>query len=90
MELNHREEIMWKQRSRIMWLAAGDKNTRFFHLRASQRRNKNRISRLKKPDGQFTKNEEEMGAMATEFYKTLYNSEGTSGMDRILDTFRQK
>jgi hypothetical protein len=41
---------------------------------------------LKKLDGQFTENEKEMGVMATEFYKTLYNSEGTSGMDRVLDT----
>jgi hypothetical protein len=41
-ELNHREEIMWQQHSRIRWLAAGEKNTRFFHLRASQRKKKTR------------------------------------------------
>ena len=86
MELNHREEIMWKQRSRIMWLSAGDKNTQFFHLRASQRRRKNKISKLKKSNGQFTENEDEMGAMATDFYKTLYRSEGTTDMDRVLNT----
>jgi len=86
MELNHREEIMWKQRSRIMWLAAGDKNTKFFHLRASQRRRKNRIVKLKKADGQCTENEAEMGAMASEFYKTLYSSEGTTDMDQVLNT----
>ena len=86
MELNHREEIMWKQRSRIMWLAAGDKNTKFFHLRASQRRRKNRIIKLKKANGQCTENESEMGAMASEFYKTLYSSEGTTEMDQVLNT----
>jgi hypothetical protein len=76
---------MWKQHSKIMWLAPGDRNMRFFHLRASQRRNKNRISKLKKPDGQFMENVEEMGAMATEIYKLLYSTEGTFCMDRVLD-----
>jgi hypothetical protein len=45
-ELLDQEEIMWRQRSRVQWLAAGDKNTRFFHFRASQRRKKNRIAEL--------------------------------------------
>lgn len=41
------EELYWCQRSRVNWLKAGDKNTRFFHLSTIQRRQRNRILRLK-------------------------------------------
>ena len=33
-ELFHREEILWRQRARLEWLAHEDKNTYFFRLRA--------------------------------------------------------
>ena len=45
-EMYHREEIMWRQRAKIRWLSAGDRNTRFFHMRASMRRKKNMIKAL--------------------------------------------
>jgi 23S rRNA U2552 (ribose-2'-O)-methylase RlmE/FtsJ len=89
-ELNHREEIMWQQRSRIRWLSAGDKNTRFFHLCASQRRKKNKITRLCKPDGQFTKDVHELGNLATTFYQDLYRSEGVGGMVVVLNIVPSK
>ena len=44
--LQNHEEIYWKQRSRIDWLAYGDRNSRVFHLKASERKKKNRIEGL--------------------------------------------
>jgi hypothetical protein len=89
-ELNHREEIMWKQCSRVTWLTEGDRNTRFFHLRASQRRRRNKISKLKMADGSFTEDETVMASMTTEFYRSLYTAEGTSNTDQLLDTVLTK
>jgi hypothetical protein len=89
-ELNNREEIMWRQRSRIQYLASGDKNTRFFDLRASLRKKKNKITRLKKSNGQVTEDAMEMGTMTSDFYKVLYTSEGTSGMEHVLRTVPTK
>jgi hypothetical protein len=82
MELNHREEVMWRRRSRILWLSVGDRNNRFFHIRASRRSKRNEIVKLKKLDGQFTVNEQELGEITTE---TLYTSDGTENMEVVLD-----
>ena len=46
-ELDLRQEMDWRQRSRQLWLAARDANTRFFHQVASGRRRQNFIQRLR-------------------------------------------
>lgn len=83
-ELNYREDIMWRQRSRIQWLAEGDGNTKFFHQKATTRRRRNHISQLTRPDGSICTDEDKIGSMATEFYKNLYNSKPTVGMEEVL------
>ena len=36
--LYDKEEKMWQQRSHLQWLQNGDRNTRFFHSTATQRK----------------------------------------------------
>jgi hypothetical protein len=71
-ELLYREEILWMQRSRIAWLREGDRNTKFFHRRASWRSKKNRIRKLKHPDGTWTQDTQEMEDLARDFMQNLY------------------
>lgn len=45
-----REARMWAQRFRLLWAGEGDKNTKYFHSRATKRYRKNQIVGIK--DGQ--------------------------------------
>nr|XP_045088271.1 uncharacterized protein LOC123496916 [Aegilops tauschii subsp. strangulata] len=89
-ELYHHEEILWCQRARLDWLVHGDKNTYFFHLRASRRRKKYQIKSLQLPDGRITHDKRELEEAATAFYDNLYSSEGVQNMDHVLDTVPRK
>jgi hypothetical protein len=40
------EEISWRQKSRVLWLQAGDKCTKFFHQIANSNRRSNSIESL--------------------------------------------
>jgi hypothetical protein len=63
-ELVLREEMMWRQRSRVTWLKHGDQNTKYFHRKASWRAKKNKIKKLKKEDGQVVQNQDELENLA--------------------------
>ena len=55
-ELNEwllRNEILWKQKSREVWLKEGDKNSKFFHLSAIIRKRRNSIHALKNDSGEW-------------------------------------
>ena len=46
-----RSEILWKQKSRELWLKEGDRNTKFFHLSTIIRRRRNNIDAIKSEEG---------------------------------------
>ncbi|PPS07274.1 hypothetical protein GOBAR_AA13381 [Gossypium barbadense] len=57
------KEKYWAQRSKVTWLREGNKKTQFFHVRASSRRKKNSIERLKDIYGCWKNNTKEIWEM---------------------------
>jgi hypothetical protein len=84
-ELLIREELMWLQRSRVTWLKEGDKNTSFFHRKASNRSRKNKIKKLKLEDGSIMENNEEMKEIVTDFFKNLYKKDAEVNPNPIFE-----
>lgn len=72
------EELLWRQKSRVTRLQAGERNTRFFHLSTLVRRRRNRITRLMDDHGQWIEDDYTLRAMVRSFYLRLYTSEQVS------------
>lgn len=70
-----REELLWKQRSRMDWLKAGDKNTTFFKMKASQRRSRKIIKYIKNEQGTIVTEPEEIIVEFSNFYKKLFQGQ---------------
>ena len=68
------EEKMWQQRSHDHWMISGDRNSKYFHNRASQRFRRNKISELCNADGVLVSGDEGVSAMVVEYYTKLYTS----------------
>ncbi|TYH01227.1 hypothetical protein ES288_A09G041000v1 [Gossypium darwinii] len=79
------EEKYWAQRSRIQWLKEGDRNTRFFHVRAKNRRKKNNIARLKDMDGYWKENTMDISKAIREYFQKLFKSNLNSNTLLNLD-----
>lgn len=69
------EELYWRQRSRILWLHNGDKNTCFFHASTRGRRARNKISVLENSDGKAVYKEEEIVQEITSFYSQIFEAQ---------------
>lgn len=89
-ELLSREEIMMKQRSRIAWLQEGDRNTAFFHAKARERAQSNRILALKKEDGSIVTSQEALETEAMDFYSKLFTRQEDLDPGPILNCVQEK
>ncbi|KAL5781984.1 hypothetical protein ACOSP7_007013 [Xanthoceras sorbifolium] len=75
------EELYWRQRSRVDWLLAGDKNSKFFHRRATARKRKNLISSLLDNRGIRRKTDQGVVGVVCNYFSDLFKSMQPSASD---------
>lgn len=71
------EEIYWKQRAKVFWLAEGDSNTKFFHAQASKRKRQNHIPYLINDAGERIDCHEDMCVLIKEYYEGVFARSNT-------------
>lgn len=84
--LMDKEERMWRQRSRTLYLKDGDRNTRFFHCRATQRRHKNLITGIKSQSNIWCTKPNEVSNIFLEYFQQLFTSSNSSIAVSDLDS----
>ena len=79
-----KQEIFWAQHSRISWLKHGDKNTKFFHAKASKRRRRNFIQGIKNHDDIWVEDEEEIAGVATRYFENIFKAGDCDRLEECL------
>ncbi|XP_074298020.1 uncharacterized protein LOC141628821 [Silene latifolia] len=74
-ELYRQEEQYWRQISRALWLHDRDRNTKFFHARAGERKRKNHIWKLIDDNGVERFGDNAVSAVAVSYSEVVCYSE---------------
>jgi hypothetical protein len=69
-----RGEVLWKQKSRELWLTCTDLNTKFFHASTVCRRRYNSISCLISSDGNPIRGRENIGAYLVDHFSKIFST----------------
>lgn len=73
-DLHCKHEAYWYMRSRVSEVRDGDKNTSYFHHKASHRRSRNRMKGLFDSDGVWHENDDKMQEIVKKYYHDLFTS----------------
>ena len=76
------EEMFWRQKSRVLWLREGDRNSKYFHALVKQRRARNSITQLLDENGNVVEDEDGLVAIATSYFRQIIES---SNPEDIVD-----
>ena len=79
------EESYWHARARANEIRDGDKNTKYFHHKASQRKRRNCIKGLLDENGVWKKGREEMFEVVHQYFAGLFTSDNPVDMGEAVE-----
>ena len=79
-----KENYMWFQRSRALWLAEGDRNTKFFHGVATQCKRRNFTKGIRDRHGAWVTDEKAVADIFVDYYAQLFTTSNPAKLERVL------
>jgi hypothetical protein len=83
--LEEQKELYWKQRAHVNWMKGGDRNTKFFHSAAMERKKMNHIRTLKTEDGGVAEAEEAKRDVAIDYFPQLFTSCAGTRVEELME-----
>ena len=84
-DLLRKEEKMWHQRSRNMWLKDGYRNTKYFHSRATHTQRRNSLTRVKYKDDILLTDHDQIGTHFVTYFQELFTATPLEDVDTMLN-----
>jgi hypothetical protein len=92
-ELNMRldqEDLKWRQRAKANWLKLGDRNTKYFHASATQRRKANQILSIKDEGGMVWESPIDIKGAFIDYFEALFTTGHVDGVDHCLQQLNER
>ena len=74
----------------MQWLGLGDRNTKYFHSKALDRRRKNTINCIMDEEGVWHDSSDSIAEVAVSYFKNLYSSAYPTRIPDVLDSIPTK
>ncbi|XP_042939495.1 uncharacterized protein LOC122274525 [Carya illinoinensis] len=90
--LLEQEDLKWKQRAKRNWYCLGDKNTKFFHACANQRKKKNQILSVVDSNSNLRVNQEGIAEAFKDHFSEIYRTAvpSSSSIEACLSAVKSK
>lgn len=79
------ESTMWRQRSRNFWLTDGDRNTRFFHTKATNRKQRNMIHGICDSNGNWQEDEQHVENIIVGYFRDIIHTQGPADSSTLIE-----